>query len=349
MILNLNDRNDQRLESAIAEGQRMEIPVPPDSSQFLARMPAALCEMQCGVPSSQTWLTAFRQRGGTPIATVASISAVMAVLWLYSGAFVPGAIAQVIDAVTQHQLVKYRLHQVGEVKAEFTKFYRGNANNHYIMYADLQKSRMRLENPTAKTINDVAEESWEEILDYDADRYLQIYRFDLVLLEKDTTEERQLHFIRSILDHDPNDKTSPGPHRRTAKLFHVPQSDPENKRPVRKPYSDMGKDKSFLETLRTLQVSDDTVTAKEALDGRNTTRYRLAEGDWTSTVWIDLKSNLPIRIEYELSGDAAGKEFASMKWIYTDFDWDPNVENIDTLFSTEPPNGYEFEDHTKKF
>jgi hypothetical protein len=77
--------------------------------------------------------------------------------------------------------------------------YEGNANNHYIMYADLQKSRMRLENPTAKTINDVAEQSWEEILDYDADRYLQIYRFDLVVLEKDTTEERQLHFIRSIL------------------------------------------------------------------------------------------------------------------------------------------------------
>lgn len=62
--------------------------------------------------------------------------------------------------------------------------------------------------------------------------------------------------------------------------------------------------------------------------------------------------NLELSLEvvlYELSGDAAGKRFASMKWIYTDFDWDPNVENIDTLFSTEPPNGYEFEDHTKKF
>ena len=346
MILDPNDRNDLHLESAIEEGRQMAIPEPPDVSRFLAKTPAAQCEVQCGAPSSPTWLTAFRQRGGTRIATIASVSAVMAVLWLYSGAFIPSAIAQVIDAVTQHQLVRYKLHQVGEFKAEFAKRYSGNANNHYIMYADLQKSRMRLESPAAKTINDVAEQSWEEILDYDADRYLQIYRFDLVLLEKDTTEERQLHFIRSILNQDPNDKNSLGPHMHRAKLFRVPRPDPENKGPLRKPYSDMGKDKSFLETLRTLKVNDDTVAAKEALDGRNTTRYRLAEGDWTSTVWIDLKSNLPVRIEYELSGDAVGGEFASMKWIYTDFEWDPNVENIDTLFSTEPPSGYEFEDHT---
>lgn len=346
MILAPNDRNDHRLESAIEEGRRMAIPEAPDVSRFLARTPAAQSEMQRGAPSSPTWLTAFRQRGGTRIATIASVSAIMAVLWIYSGDFIPSALAQVIDAVTEHQLVKYKLHQVGEFKAEFTKRYRGNANNHYIMYADLRKSRMRLEFPNAKTTNDVAEQSWEEILDYDADRYLQIYRFDLVLLEKETTEERQLHFIRSILNQDPNDKNSLGPHTHRAKLFRAPRPDPENKGPLRKPYSDMGKDKSFLETLRTLQVNDDTVAAKEALDGRNTTRYFLAEGVWTSTVWIDLKSNLPVRIEYELSGDAVGGEFASMKWIYTDFEWDPNVENIDTLFSTEPPSGYEFEDHT---
>jgi hypothetical protein len=346
MILNPNDRNDQRLESAIAGGQRIAIPEPPDSSEFLAGTAVALCGTKCGVPPSQTWFTAFRQRRGARIATVASIFAMIAVVWFYSGVFVSTAIAQVIDAVTQHQLVKYKLHQVGEFKVEFKQMYRGNANSHYIVYADLQKSRMRLENPTAKTMNDVAEQSWEEILDYDADRYLQIYRFNLVLLEKDTTDERQLHFIRSILNQDPNEKKSVGPHTHKAKLFRVPRPDPENKGPLRKPYSDMGKDKSFLETLRILQVNDDTVAAKESLDGRNTTRYRLAEGDWTSTVWIDLKSNLPVRIEYELSGDAAGKQFASMKWIYTGFEWDPNVDNIDSLFSTEPPSGYEFEDHT---
>jgi hypothetical protein len=38
-----------------------------------------------------------------------------------------------------------------------------------------------------------------------------------------------------------------------------------------------------------------------------------------------------------------------MKWVYTDFAWDPNVENIDALFSTEPPDGYKFEDRTTDF
>jgi hypothetical protein len=343
------DQKELRLESAIVYGRQMDVPEPPESSQFLALHPTPRIEIQDGGAVSQGWLSAFRQPGRTHVVTLSTIVIAVAISCFYSGTFAPNVLARVIETVTQHQLVKFRIHQTGEIKPELSKFYRGNANNHYIVYADLQKPRLRLESPSAKTLNDIAEQSSEEILDYAADRYLQIYRFDLVLFEKDTTDERQLHFIREIQDRKPDDNTLPGPHQRTARLFRVPRPDPAKNELHKKPYSDMGKDRSFLDTLRTLQISADTVSADDVLDGLNTTQYRLTEGDWTSIVWIDPISSLPVRIEHEVSHVAGSETLATMKWVYTDFAWDPNVENIDALFSTEPPDGYKFEDRTTDF
>jgi hypothetical protein len=49
MILDPNDRNDHRLESAIAEGQRLAIPEPPDASGFLRerQQRSAKCNAAC--------------------------------------------------------------------------------------------------------------------------------------------------------------------------------------------------------------------------------------------------------------------------------------------------------------
>jgi len=276
------------------------------------------------------------------ITVAASLAIAITATWLLVNTTTPVALAQVIESTLKHRLVKYKIQNRAEVRDDLKARYVGDATNEYAMYSDLTMPRMRLEKSRESTLNGVAEQSWDEILDYGADRWLSLYRFDLILSETDTTDEKQKQAIRMLLA----DKSGPGVHQRLAKLFRAPLPNKASTATNFKPYSDMGKEQSFLQTLRTLQTNNATVSSKEMLYGQEATKYRLKEGGWTSTVWVDVSSKLPIRIEYDLVGETAGKMFASRKWTYTDFEWDPTVDNIDALFSTTAPQGYVLENHT---
>jgi hypothetical protein len=337
--------SDEILERAIAEVQSLRTPETPPADLLLARVPQGSPAWDANARQSRTSGMELRGRRILHVMAAASTVAAIALGWLLVSPSAPIAIAQVIESTTKHRLVKYKIHKIGEFKDEFKDIYVGNANNYYVVYADLKMPRMRLESPSVKTLNDVAEQSSEEILDYGADHYLQIYRFDLRMSEKDTNDDMQRRIIRDILVHA-HDKGRTGPHEHVAKLWRAPRPDTTSKKRLLKPYSDMGKDQSFLDTLRTLQTNKETVSTKEKLNGRDATKYRLELDDWTSIVWVDASTKLPVQIEYDLVGEATGKQLASIKWIYTDFEWDPKVGDIDRLFSTKPPQGYAFEDHT---
>jgi hypothetical protein len=107
------------------------------------------------------------------------------------------------------------------------------------------------------------------------------------------------------------------------------------------------KSKSFLKNLEDFQKKKGVTSGKDTLGGREMIRFRLEEENSTTSLWVDAKTKLPFRSEYELVTPTA-----THKFVDTDFEWDPALPkgfmNLDALFSTRPPEGYTIEDRTKE-
>ncbi len=333
------DHDDNLLDTAIAEFRRMPVPATPVAGILLETIPVYQpVTTKAGRRSPLSRRRPFLRRHFHFVAA-AAILAAFVLGWLLFSPSERVAIAQVIEAAAKHTVARCNLHLVARFKEEFKDIYVGDATNDYVLFVDLQSPRMRLEQRSSKTLNDVAEQSSEEILDFGEDRYLQIYRFDLIMTEKEAMgDEMQTRLVREILG---NNEKGKGPHRRTARL--IPLSRRRYRQP---PYTDLGKELLFLEKLQTLQNNPKTASAKDKLGGRDTIKYSLEEAEWRSVVWADPKTKLPVRIEHEVVGEGAGKQASSITWEYTNFEWDPKVENVEALFSTKPPEGYALQDYT---
>jgi len=107
------------------------------------------------------------------------------------------------------------------------------------------------------------------------------------------------------------------------------------------PFTNLKTEKTLLEILREFQDHKNVVALQDTLDGRSTMRYRLEEQDRTSTLWVDLETKLPVRIE-ELQPVPNAKDW---KFVLSDFEWDVDAKK-DQLFSVHPPEGHDIEDHT---
>lgn len=88
-----------------------------------------------------------------------------------------------------------------------------------------------------------------------------------------------------------------------------------------------------LEKLRALPNQADEALGQKPIDGRILEGYRVRETDTTTTVWVDPKTGEPARVEMEFPA-APG-----MNMILSDFRFDVQLD--DSLFSLEPPAGYE--------
>jgi hypothetical protein len=100
--------------------------------------------------------------------------------------------------------------------------------------------------------------------------------------------------------------------------------------------------RSFLDNLRKLQERKETTSAKDTLDGREIVKYSLKEGNNTTALWVNPKTRLPVRLEYEMINPTPTITLNRYTW--TDFAWDPElpgVSSLDELFSTVPPQGYQ--------
>ncbi len=92
---------------------------------------------------------------------------------------------------------------------------------------------------------------------------------------------------------------------------------------------------SFPEILNHYRNDKQTKATKETWDGRNALVYRLnkEKGEFRVTIWIDAKTKLPVRLEIRIGLPAS-------KTIWTDFKWDPQIDDPDEFFSVQPPEGY---------
>lgn len=88
-----------------------------------------------------------------------------------------------------------------------------------------------------------------------------------------------------------------------------------------------------VENLRTLPNRADEELGEREIDGRPAMGFRVNKDDITTTVWIDPHTGDLVRAEIEFADNPA------MNKIMSDFQL--NVELDDSLFSLEPPDGYE--------
>lgn len=95
-----------------------------------------------------------------------------------------------------------------------------------------------------------------------------------------------------------------------------------------------------LESLKSLagEGIQPLETAKEQLNGTEVTVYRRTINDGTRlhsayTWWVDNQSNLPVQVEIRFNNSDHNVR------IWTNFQWDPQIANEATLFSTTPPEG----------
>jgi outer membrane lipoprotein-sorting protein len=91
---------------------------------------------------------------------------------------------------------------------------------------------------------------------------------------------------------------------------------------------------TIIETLRRLDVSSARPLGEKLVDGQRTQGYEIIDGDATFSVWTDLATNYPVRVDIK-EKDNMGRDVAHV-WSNIKFgdDLDPQ------LFSLAVPDGY---------
>jgi hypothetical protein len=107
--------------------------------------------------------------------------------------------------------------------------------------------------------------------------------------------------------------------------------------------------KSLLCCLEEFQQKKGVTQGRDRLGRLATVKYRLEEPKQTTSLWIDPRTKLPVRMVQEYIDPTP--DFSRDKLVWTDFAWDPEVpggfRDLQELFSTRPPDGYVLDDQTK--
>lgn len=124
------------------------------------------------------------------------------------------------------------------------------------------------------------------------------------------------------------------------------QLNPDTKRALWKTYPDqqtMTINPDTLETLRRFEEKPDIYTVEDRgvqkMDGHTTKCFQVPGENNVYTVWVDIETRLPVRIELE------HPKFGQTL-IMTDFDFDPSFD--ETQFDRVPPEGYTLSEYISK-
>jgi hypothetical protein len=309
------------LDRAISELREIAIPEPPSAALLLARLPVA-CETTppIGLGQRVSGRRSILGRSGFRL-TTASILLLLPVGWLLLSAPRGNALAQAIATTAKHEIARCKF----VTSAHFDGV--GPAKSEETLYFDLKSPRFRVDRHE-KTLNGTVSATWNFVQDNRRDRVLVMSNLQLIVSD-DAANEMQRKTIEMIK----ND----GSLGKRAKLFLTSSKGLS-------PFTNAKTDKTLLEILREFQDHKKVVALEDTLDGRNTMKYRLEEQDRTSTLWVDMETKLPVRIEEDRPRPT--ETARDWKWILSDFEWDVDGKR-DEVFSVDPPDGYVFEDHTK--
>lgn len=316
--------NGGNLDQVLAEFHSIPIPESPSTQLLLARLP---------LPDPMTRPLSLDQavsaRGNIFVRrgfqfTVAATLLLGGLGWMFVGSPLTSVLAQAIEATAKHDVARCKF----TTSAQFdTPGVVGPAKSEETLYFDLKSPRFRIDRHE-KTANDTVSSSWILVQDNRLDRVLIISDAKLIVTEKDAVDERQRNMIKDI--------KNGGFLGRRAKLFRISGKGLH-------PFTNLKTEKTLLEILLDFQDHKEVVALQDTLDGRSTMRYRLEQSDRTSTLWVDVETKLPVRIEEERP--QALPNAKDWKFVLSDFEWDVDA-NRDQLFSVRPPEGYDIEDHT---
>jgi hypothetical protein len=313
------------LDEAIAGFLRMPVPDPPDSAELLAAL-AADAAARRGMPITRfTRIRRFLMRPFVPYLSAAALL-LGTLAWLSSGFSNSIALAEVIQAASQHKLVRYQLHEI----ADYGKH--GPAEATRTVYADLTAPRLRIETK-GLTLNKVLEAHSVMVQDNQRDRFLKLISHTQVV-DKNHADKLQAMVIKLVEEK--------GLAKKEAFLYRPSYEDGT---PFYLDDLVLVNGRTLLESLHDLEGHKETVSSRATLDGRETLKYHLREKDRTTELWVDPRTKLPLRIENVLLRPYP--EVAKSTSIYSGFEWDPAGADPAMLFSTEPPPGFAFEDHTR--
>jgi hypothetical protein len=106
---------------------------------------------------------------------------------------------------------------------------------------------------------------------------------------------------------------------------------------------------SFCCSLQEFEHHHSVTQMTDRLGDRATLKYHFQDGNQTSSLWVDAKTNLPVRMEQELTHPTP--DITRTQFVWTDFEWDPDLPKgftaLDEFFSTRPLDGYAVDDQTR--
>ena len=318
------DQRPDPLDAAFAAIRRSPVPERPSDDALLAQLNSSGTKMPDKPVSPFTRRNLMRV---TIWSTAATLLVASCTLFLFTGS-APVALADVIKAAKKHKLVKYKMTQTDETKE-------GSSVEPLVQtaYADLEAPRSRIVAWTPGHLSGAID--FESVYVRDATRNVLMHVITETITEKGKTDPKLIEILKVF--------EKIGVPRKTATL-NVAYGDftPATEK----------QDKSILDNLSAFEKHKDAVARKSKLSGKDVLKYRIEEEHKTTTLWVDSKTKLPVRVESELTDPKILHPTVNkMKFVMSDFEWDPKVkgfDKIDELFSTTPPKGYKVEDLRKK-
>lgn len=321
----MNHREDP-LDDVIAEFRRIRVPDRPPDEMVLARL---VPPVERPGPSALPSPLLIRRLLMLPAFRYAVAAAALIVIsgWL---ALVPSstpALAEVIKATEQHKLLRFQSRQTTDDKETGL-----TASGTRTVHVDLTVPRVR-EEERFKTFNGILDFSYSAVYDFGRDRFMALVSHEQIVTKDQAKDEHHAQLVKMVEERGLANKKAVVARIAWTKTNDIP------------PMSLLGKGHGFLDSLRRLQANENTLATRAELDGGQVAKYRLRDGNATMSLWVDPQTKLPVRMEVEMIDPTP--RIAHNKWVYTDFEWDPKVADLEKLFSTDPPAGYAVEDHIR--
>jgi hypothetical protein len=306
---------DDPLEEAVKAFRQMTVSDRPPDAGVLAQLAAAPGEATPAAPVPSSSKRRYLMRLVVPSAAALVLLGAGALVLLTTTPTL--TLADVVKAAQKHKLVKCKETVTTETKD-------GESGSiERVVYFDLQSLRARKETRVL-TLNGAVDSVSVQINDGPKGRFLATLSETVVAGQEKSPRLKGFgegYFPRRIA-------TLQGGNA---------DKDPKKKLP------------SLLDQLHALEQDKNVTVTKDKLGDWEAIKYYLEDGKKTHQLWVDKKTELPLRYELEVLDFAP--DIPRNKWVDTEYEWDPKLpkgfKDVDALFDTTPPEGYKLDDQTK--